>query len=373
MRAHHLPTASLLLLLALPTGCGRGQLEPLDARVRADAGDGGTGGEDVPPLLDDDGGFTMGDCCVRGDGGGPEPQCRVPSDCVRALGGAPDCAPGFPGAWSCEQGFCSLVCEPQPVPCRTDCDCPFSLSCGAGQCMAMGRPNLCCANPDCPPGNGCVLPDGTPSECSGFIEPDGGVAIDGGAPMVPTTGAPCTDSFMCAPGQSCFDEGAGFPGGYCSSECDPRRFNCGPDSICVNAGDEQGLCADVCSGNADCRAGYLCVRLDGAPDRVCWPRFPGGSTNPNGAAIGAGCGDSQDCSTDLLCIREDNGWPNGYCTQVLCDEVTNPCPTGTSCITFPGSPSVCLQDCPQAGQRSTCRRGYTCFGPAGGAGTCVPR
>jgi hypothetical protein len=373
MRTRHLPTAPLLLLLALPLGCGRGQLELLDARVRSDAGDGGTSSQDVPDIRDDDGGFMMGDCCVKDDRGVPEPQCTFAGDCDRDLGAAPECRPGVPGAWSCEQGQCSLICDPQPLPCRSDCDCPFFLSCGFGECVPTGSPNLCCSNPDCQPGSECVLGDGQTSTCPSGGGEDGGVTSDGGSPMGPTAGAACMDSTMCAPGQSCFDEASGFPGGYCSEQCNPRRFNCGPGATCLDNGDEDSLCAALCVDNGDCRAGYLCVRLGAAGERVCWPRLPGGSTNPNGAAIGAACGDSQDCATDLLCIQEDNGWPNGYCTQALCDEVTNPCPTGTSCFTFPGSPSVCLQDCPQVGQRSTCRRGYTCSGPAGGAGICVPR
>jgi hypothetical protein len=91
-------------------------------------------------------------------------------------------------------------------------------------------------------------------------------------------GATCTSNMDCA-GNLCFTEaGDGFPGGYCSSDCDPAQAatSClpfGGDGLCISmngGGTPYPVCLDRCQNQASCRSGYVCLPV-GAGRRVCWP------------------------------------------------------------------------------------------------------
>ena len=242
-----------------------------------------------------------------------------------------------------------------PSPCRTDCDCPFNLSCARGACVPLNRPNLCCANPGCPPGSSCVNPDGTRGTCG---------MMTGTVPV----GQACTGSSDCN-GGFCINMSSGFPGGYCSTGCGGGQM-CPGDAVCHTLGRNQ-VCLDGCNTNSDCRTGYGCRRLGTQTQRVCWPQSSG-SMNPGGDPVGSACQRDDDCRTGLTCQQASGrSFPGGYCTITYCDPQTNPCPMGSQCYAFPQSYSLCLMECPSGGSQSTCRTGYYCLGPSGGAGVCV--
>lgn len=329
-------------------------------------GDGAVVNGDVGP-------FPGEDAMVPFDAG--DVMCRAAADCFRQLGRPPLCPDGTPGNWACVRNQCGLDC-PTPVACDTDCDCPFSESCIQNTCRVANRPNFCCLNPDCPPGAVCVLPDGRRSQCQpgrpdvgpfdiGFL-PDGGPGPDAGpAPVVPI-GAMCGSAADCN-GGLCIDPASGFPGGYCTDPCG-QGGACPTGATCVGFGPQQDFCLDECVVNADCRTGYQCVTVGTSTATVCFPTPPS-SNNPNGDPVGSACVSDNDCRLGLSCI--DQGWPGGYCTRLFCDTSNNPCPAGSSCYPFPGQ-SLCLQDCRVGANPSDCRPRYSCFGPAGGTGGCLP-
>lgn len=393
----------LALVLLLSYGCGRDSVGLLgggdgDGGLR----DGFVTGTDGPIYLDE--GPPLGKDAEPGpdvprprfDAGGPE--CLDRLDCFDRYGPPPPCM-GSPSVWECNRNFCEVVCV--PPSCQNDCDCPSQLACLTGSCQVANRRNLCCTNPNCPPGQVCIEPGGGQGVCpapppdagvfdTGFPPPldggpppplDGGGPFDGGFPfdagrpdsgqVVTPVGDPCAQQNMCGPIGFCIDQSQGFPDGYCSQDCGAQGGQpCPVGSVCRGFGGGNAICLDACASNNECRMGYLCVQVGLDPQRVCWP-MGGGSTNPNGNAVGGVCGGDNDCQSGLSCLNF-MGWPGGYCTKQFCDPLTNPCPSGSSCFNFPGSFSICLDDCPNGGTQSDCRPGYYCLGPTGQQGGCLP-
>lgn len=331
-----------------PVDAGPG---PGDAEVRPDA--------DVPPPPPPDAGMQ---------------QCRNINDCFRALGRPPACPDGAPSNWACEQNICVVECQPAPVECLNDCDCPFELSCARGECRPLNRNNFCCANPTCRPGDRCIEPDGSENICGGATDggmppgPDAGPGVDAGPSPVVPVGAACMDTAQCN-GGFCLDGNQGFIDGYCTERCN-QSGACPMGAACQEFGPREAFCLDECATSMDCRTGYECLRLGTATSRVCFP-LPPGSGNPAGDPVGSACISDNDCVQGLTCLA-DQGWPNGYCTESYCDPLTNPCPAASACYAFPGSFSLCLADCPSGGSQSTCRTGYYCLGPTGRPGGCLP-
>lgn len=399
------PLAFALTLAA--TGCGRGDVLPLglgepDAgRTISDGGD-----LDAQPGPNDGGpGPFPGDGGPPPPDGGPPPPpppdggpalCRRSADCEGLVGPPPACPNGAPGQWECSAG----ICLPRCPECTTDCDCRFDLACAGGRCLPIDRRNLCCFNPDCPPGATCELPDGNRSMCpdepppppvdggpgpidggpfpidGGPFPPDGGPPPPDGGPPPPDAGptgtpvgAACTGG-DCGPIGACIPGAQGFPGGYCTQDCGPVGSACPSGAECLSFGQGQDFCLDSCASNMDCRGGYACVQLGFSTGRVCWPVQPG-STNPNGDPVGSACASDNDCAQNLTCLQQ-GGFPGGYCTRTYCDPQTNPCPSGSACYAFPGLYSLCMAECPAGGTQSTCRRGYYCLGPTGSTGACFP-
>ncbi len=78
---------------------------------------------------------------------------------------------------------------------------------------------------------------------------------------------------------------------------------------------------------------------------------------PDGKLIGDPCAADEECSTGLLCLREDPDFfgegqvADGICT-LRCEGQPESCPafqTGTTCVSVEGGPGYCLEAC-QAGQ-----------------------
>lgn len=387
----------LALVLLVSVGCGRDSVGLL-------GGSDGDGGRRDGSVLGTDGPIVIDEGPPLGKDSGPGPdrppppppdggetECFSRRDCFDRYGPPPACMEG-PSIWECNRNRCEVECLPSE--CRNDCDCPFELACFGGSCRVANRLNQCCFNPACPPGDFCVLPGGGQDVCpppppdagvrdTGFPPPpdggppppDGGVIFDGGRPdsgtLVTPVGDPCAVQSMCGPIGFCIDQSQGFPDGYCSQSCSPQGGQpCPTGSVCRGFGGGNNICLDACASNAECRMGYLCVQVGLDPQRVCWPAG-GGSTNPNGNAVGGSCGGDNDCLTGLTCLSF-MGWPGGYCTKQFCDPLNNPCPSGSSCFNFPGSFSICLDDCPNGGTQSDCRPGYYCLGPTGQPGGCIP-
>lgn len=89
---------------------------------------------------------------------------------------------------------------------------------------------------------------------------------DTGGPGAGGTGAACADNAACMVGQCLM--GAPFPGGYCS------RVNvaCSGGELRVGFNTSSGMitaCLLVCSTPSQCRSGYQCTLLQGAPSSVC--------------------------------------------------------------------------------------------------------
>jgi hypothetical protein len=340
-----------------------------------------------------------GFCPGNGDGGvfDSGPSCFNDCDCppfAECLGGQcvsnpsprpnlccfdQPCPPGafceLPGGQSgvCQGGFDGGALPDATSFCNTDCDCPFNGSaCLNGQCLPNVRPNECCFNPMCPPGQLCVFPGGGLSTCGGI---DGGVNQDAGDAGPPDSGfvpigAPCSQGANnCTFAGFCIDQSQGFPGGYCSESC--NGMMCPPNASCFDVGMMNSICLEDCMNTNDCRMGYECDLLGINPQRVCWP-IPPASTNPMGAPVGSACMMDSDCVSGLQCLQvPGGGFPGGYCTKEYCDPNTNPCPGGSSCYAFPGLFSLCLADCPSGGSQSTCRTGYYCLGATGQPGVCI--
>ncbi|MCK6550330.1 hypothetical protein L6R52_31125 [Myxococcota bacterium] len=399
-----LPRA-LALFAALVAGaaaCGRAELEPLGAPGTLDAASTGDDGGVVPPggdaSVSRDASTPIDGAVPRDSGVRPVDastpdggvECTSAPECTRTVGRPPECPNGGIGTWTCVEGACVAACG--PVECLNDCDCDVFLACLGGTCQPANRSNQCCTAPRCRPGDACELPGGGESLCpdpfdggvpdggrprpdggrprpdGGMMPPDGGV--DGGVPMGPAIGDPCTQLPGACGGRGsfCIDESSNFPGGYCSSSC--TNTMCPVGAACLSIPDTGDFCFDACVAPSDCRAGYGCVAIGGLQDRICWP-LPPSSTNPMGAPIGGACTTEQDCAIGLACLDEQSGFPGGYCTQAYCDPMTSPCPSGSECYAFSSLFSLCLATCPSGGSQSTCRPDYQCLGPVGQAGVCV--
>jgi hypothetical protein len=317
---------------------------------------------DCPPFA----GCVNGSCVAN--------MSQRPNQCCSVQPCPPGATCEVPGGG---QAMCPLSPPDGGVPCFNDCDCPFDQGCFVGQCSAnlRQRTNLCCFAPECvPPGDFCELPGGGSSTCQGVI--DGGIADGGGDAGPPDAGAPTPVGAPCMPGFGscgaigfCIDESQGFPGGYCSQTCSMGMM-CPSAAACFDVG-MSSICLDECMMPSDCRLGYGCVRLGLNPQPVCWP-IPPSSMNPNGSPVGSACMGDNDCMSGLQCVRvPGGGFPDGYCSKVYCDPVTNPCPSGSDCYAFPGLFSLCLEQCPSGGSQSTCRTGYYCLGATGQPGVCV--
>ncbi len=232
----------------------------------------------------------VGGKCQSSDGGANEvgTPCVTNDNCA-ALGAGHLCKlKTSSGASNYTGGYCTKDCI-------GNADCPSSALClsapglGEGDSVCWSR---CTAPADCRSGYDCYSIGGGDSAC--WISPL--PAFDAGPPA-DKVGHPCATDVAC---QSPPDDGvclfanlsdggpSPFLSGYCTAPCDDSS-HCGTGAKCLSVAGF-GVCAAGCNapstGQADCRAGYVCrpVRdVDGGalPDGFCWPRC----NNP-----GATCG-----------------------------------------------------------------------------------
>lgn len=90
---------------------------------------------------------------------------------------------------------------------------------------------------------------------------------------VPLPGSPCTSDFQCGAdglGQ-CIPDEAGFPGGYCTRDCEFDACPAGARCVAAQGGPDEVffLCLATCRTPAECRAGYSCEFFD--DDGLCLP------------------------------------------------------------------------------------------------------
>jgi hypothetical protein len=289
---------------------------------------------------------------------------------------ADDCAAG-PAA------DCPGVCRPvaQGV-CTDDASCPVldapctvcadgSLSCPRSHCLngmcsvefkpcSEAQPCEGISGLTCPPGFQCTddpaddcVPDRGGADCRGICVPEmrpPGCGITG-EPCPPGFECTYTPNDMCTPetGTACSGTCQPVNGGECASddECPPVRVPCSVCAdgmeVCPKTACDHGRCNLVfpscpgppgCSSDADCTAGYVCIRF---PDAMCDP------------ATGAACGGV--CVPDnspRRCGGEDT-CPEGYQCAYDHTDGCEPNAAGTDCggICVPAPPPACqtADDC----------------------------
>ena len=180
---------------------------------------------------------------------------------------------------------------------------------------------------------------------------------------------PCHEREDCWPGGDCI---ATAPIAICSRACGPG-VSCPAGSRCVSRDGATGMCRPPCSPSAaqPCAEGTGWTCVYGAPlgddasqGHVCRVLRPG--------EIGTPCTDARDCRyDDLGChFPSASGTPPDD-TEGLCSRTcgpSRPCPFGTYCPTYPGSPGFCQRLCLNA---ADCPAGHTCETDEGGRTACV--
>jgi hypothetical protein len=350
----------------------------------------------------DSGGGTTTDSgpAALGDTGA---ACTAPGDCADtpSPGDAPLCIPdafGFPG------GYCT----------NTDCDiglqdCPGSdAMCITGDMGGNLCVDICLTDTDCRPGYNCFdlgLLAGTPGSgplaclplCADDTDCDPGQMCDTTAFTCFTPGASVGDACDlpadCPTGSFCITEPLlGFPGGYCSADCDPSGpggGTCPSGGTCYETDPMDptaGTCLLDCTagpGGGTCaRAGYSCS--DQLPfggmltSPACVPDCMSdsdctvagntceqivGLCQPTPTNFGGPCDDASQCVGGLCLDELSSGAPFGNCVDE-CDPAgaATDCPSGGTCIDFSAfagtSFGLCFQACDPL--MPACRVGYDC-------------
>ena len=215
-------------------------------------------------------------------------------------------------------GASGMMCERY---CRNGQDCRDGYTCEILSTDRSGATRGICI-PACETDADC----GGTAQCdhyTGRCVPQGMVATTGAL-----TGEACTSAGACRSG-SCHlpvENGnpTGFLGGTCESLCRlPVGFNtnnyfsgnalpqasCAGDAVCVPGGNDLGagglgVCRHVCTGNADCRAGYNCIQTRG------------GHTFTNGFCEPVNCvAAGMACPTGSMCyqVQDAQGNVSGVC------------------------------------------------------------
>jgi hypothetical protein len=191
-----------------------------------------------------------------------------------------------------------------------------------------------------------------------------------------TSGQPCEGVWECAGGDRarCIERpDADFPGGYCTlvgcTMGGTGAMGCPTGTRCsIASGETTGICLDACSGDGDCRTGYLCFdSSDVDTMNECLPAATGTG------AVGTACRWREDCAGEefgfcaLFGNEEDpsDDQPGGYCVQT-CE--ARSCPSGATCLGATGS-RVCLDACATT---PDCRTpDYTCQPDGVGGNVCA--
>jgi hypothetical protein len=166
------------------------------------------------------------------------------------------------------------------------------------------------------------------------------------------TGEACTDASQCgaSAGAACVaptnnGEPSGWPGGYCTGECDDRDSTfCGQDAVCLNSSWlNVPACYSLCSapnqGQSTCREGYVCNSFDNADGGPS----TSGVCQPSCAVAGEGCGYPYYCGSLGYC--ESSGITCGEGDDA-CEQLTCACSSGGSATASYCWDSECVTSCP---------------------------
>jgi len=190
----------------------------------------------------------------------------------------------------------------------------------------------------------------------------------GGTPVPATIGVgkACGGDIDCGVGQTCIDEGEGWPRtGYCSQIC-AGDAACGKDAFCSDALDDDGtrLCFQRCANSTCARPDMVCTStvsgIVDLGDKAC---VPGRATAKDGDA----CAGLLDCNGGQLCVRNPFSMPTGMCVTVGCtpgDGTT--CAASGDGVCLPLSPDVglCIDGCASTNECRTAED-HICKQPQG--------
>jgi hypothetical protein len=281
--------------------------------------------------------------------------CEALNELIASVSDGASCESGD----QCLGGACLTAQEGFPDGyCTTfDCDTQGCSNIFGSECLLLNQLRnqaacyvSCDGDGDCRDGYRCIDADGAQ-----VCLPNG---LAAGLPQAGETGTSCSRDLDCD-GGTCLTN---FTGGYCTA------LGCNSDSDCASFGEGRCLtlsadgvdtftaCFDGCSSDAECRFGYGCTDPDGSGG-VCEVLDESNPVrNPNGA------NDGQPCLVDInckggTCLREEEGYPDGYCTTLSCNRIGCNLPNAV-CRTFE-SDSACFVGC---AENSDCREGYVCQG-----------
>ena len=258
----------------------------------------------------------MGDACTV-DGecvGGANAACIPPSDWPAGYCTVVDCGSvGCPAEAGCFQMGSDLTACLDLCQSNDDCRADYICMADAGACIP-GCDSLGCS-------------DGSICTADGTCQQDPTVADDLGG-----VGEACTAASQCqgGAGSTCWPA-PDYPGGYCTVQgCDTA--GCPGDASCWNFQQGESFCLDNCTGDTDCRDGYIC---DG--DDTCWPDCT-----------------TTGCSAGLECLSNGHCGDQPPCTANSCGAGLV-CGSGGKCVPDLGwAPSGPIPDCASGAPPMSC-------------------
>ncbi len=294
--------------------------------------------------------------------------------CVRLVGGSPDCSGSTPPSGCTRDSDCAATercnttsgaCEARPAGGALGAPCSGAAACASGLCVGGTCSQTCdwLSPSSCPSGFYCdgdltgTCNDGVcragsagtgaagsactvDTQCAALFC-SGGVCAQ---PCVPGGAAACPAGFACQAGTlptcgACKTSGA--LGDPCTANDDCTS------GICATLGDRQ-FCTDICTAAAPCPDRYTCSAAGAVS--VCVGDAGG---------LGEACTANPDCLSNICAVEGDSS----YCTRICSDGV--PCPTGFDCATTAdGVTRVCRPNAPPAPAGAARARG--------GCGCAVP-
>lgn len=248
--------------------------------------------------------------------------------------------------------FCTRVCDPSQPNCPTGYYCRTSTNPSPGACFPgnppQGTPLIgapCGDDAACGFPRGVCFLGGTPPFAGGYCSQ---VCIGTSARACPDQSTCYDDSCRCDAPAGCTDRSCCTDWRcFCLKDCRPGFGDCRQGYTCEPLTGGLGRCRPACTSNGDCQ-GDTCRLCDG----LC---LRGGKVS---AKIGDGCAQAGDCPVGTFCLRDDFGFPGGYCTATCYTKCTT-CPSGTSCLPYgTAGELLCLKNCASA---ADCRPGYGCL------------
>ena len=190
----------------------------------------------------------------------------------------------------------------------------------------------------------------------------------------PTAAEPCACAADCEAGEACVaEQDYGVPGGLCLHTCEidadcPDGTACEPDTGCARA----------CAATTDCRAGYVCSRLQAAGPLICIAQCQADAdcpalgscdrdtgvcgdfgAHPGDGEVGAACTSDADCRSAFC--GQGGAFPGGYCSA-FCSVSRQGCPGSGPCFANAGPDDDmghCLAHCEDDPDCRT-EEGYFC-------------